>query len=31
MEPMLAKRIFDSDAQDVVRFQPRAKRRVVST
>ena len=31
MEPMLAKRIFDSSGQDVVRFQPKAKRRVVST
>jgi len=31
MEPMLANRIFDSDGQDVVRFQPKAKRRVVST
>ena len=31
MEPMLAKRIFDSSGQDVVLFQPTAKRRVVST
>jgi cell division protein FtsI/penicillin-binding protein 2 len=31
MEPMLANRIFDSDGHDVVRFQPKAKRRVVST
>ncbi|MGJ8640927.1 MAG: peptidoglycan D,D-transpeptidase FtsI family protein [Opitutaceae bacterium] len=31
MEPVLAKRIFDSTGSDVVRFSPKAKRRVVST
>ena len=30
MQPMLAKRIFDSVGEDVVRFKPKAKRRVVS-
>lgn len=30
MEPMLAKRIFDRAGQDVLRFSPKAKRRVVS-
>lgn len=31
MEPQLAKRVFDSKGDDVVRFSPLAKRRVVST
>lgn len=31
MEPMLAKRIFDAEGRDVVRFKPKAKRRVIST
>lgn len=31
MEPMLAKRVFDGFGNDVIRFQPKAKRRVVST
>lgn len=31
MEPMLAKRIFDGTGADVLRFSPKAKRRVVST
>jgi cell division protein FtsI (penicillin-binding protein 3)/stage V sporulation protein D (sporulation-specific penicillin-binding protein) len=31
MEPMLAKRVFDSSGHDVIRFKPKAKRRVVST
>lgn len=31
MEPMLAKRIFDAEGNDVVRFAPKAKRRVIST
>ncbi len=31
MEPMLVNRVFDSNGQNVVRFQPKAKRRVVST
>jgi cell division protein FtsI (penicillin-binding protein 3)/stage V sporulation protein D (sporulation-specific penicillin-binding protein) len=31
MEPMLAKRVFDENGQDVIRFQPKAKRRVIST
>ena len=31
MEPMLAKRVFDSSGNDVVRFNPKPKRRVVST
>ncbi|MFT5836921.1 MAG: cell division protein FtsI/penicillin-binding protein 2 [Candidatus Azotimanducaceae bacterium] len=31
MEPMLAKRIFDANGQDVIRFKPKAKRRVIST
>jgi cell division protein FtsI (penicillin-binding protein 3)/stage V sporulation protein D (sporulation-specific penicillin-binding protein) len=30
MEPMLAKRVFDHSGDDVIRFQPKAKRRVVS-
>jgi len=31
MEPMLAKRVFDGNGQDVIRFNPKAKRRVIST
>ncbi|HAV14671.1 MAG TPA: peptidoglycan glycosyltransferase [Opitutae bacterium] len=31
MEPLLTKRIFDSTGSDVIRFSPKAKRRVVST
>jgi len=31
MEPLLTCRIFDDNGQDVVRFSPKAKRRVVST
>lgn len=31
MEPLLTKRIFDSLGNDVIRFMPKAKRRVVST
>ena len=31
MEPMLAQRIFDPAGQDVLRFAPKAKRRVVSS
>ena len=31
MEPMLAKRVFDRFGNDVVRFNPKAKRRVIST
>jgi cell division protein FtsI/penicillin-binding protein 2 len=31
MEPMLVKRIFDTPGEDVLRFQPKAKRRVIST
>lgn len=31
MEPLLTKRIFDTTGNDVVRFTPKAKRRVVST
>lgn len=31
MEPMLAKRVFDVSGRDVVRFKPKAKRRVIST
>lgn len=31
MEPMLTKRIFDGEGQDVIRFSPKAKRRVVSS
>lgn len=31
MQPMLAKRIFDRQGEDVLRFAPKAKRRVVST
>jgi len=31
MEPLLTKRIFDSEGNDVIRFNPKAKRRVVST
>lgn len=30
MEPMLAKRIFDGSGRDVIRFKPKAKRRVIS-
>jgi len=30
MEPMLAKRVFDHSGDDIIRFQPKAKRRVVS-
>jgi len=30
MEPLLTKRIFDSTGEDVIRFAPKAKRRVVS-
>lgn len=30
MEPLLAKRIFDSRGNDVIRFAPKAKRRVIS-
>lgn len=30
MEPMLSKRVFDQDGRDVIRFSPKAKRRVVS-
>ncbi len=31
MEPLLTKRIFDASGDDVIRFTPKAKRRVVST
>lgn len=31
MEPMLARRIFDASGEEVLRFNPKAKRRVVST
>ena len=31
MEPMLAKRVFDISGNDVIRFNPKAKRRVIST
>jgi cell division protein FtsI/penicillin-binding protein 2 len=31
MEPMIAKRVFDANGQDVIRFKPKAKRRVIST
>jgi cell division protein FtsI (penicillin-binding protein 3)/stage V sporulation protein D (sporulation-specific penicillin-binding protein) len=31
MEPLIAQRIFDDAGNDVVRFTPKAKRRVVST
>ncbi|MFU8848146.1 MAG: peptidoglycan D,D-transpeptidase FtsI family protein [Opitutales bacterium] len=31
MQPMLAKRIFDRQGEDLLRFAPKAKRRVVST
>lgn len=31
MEPMLTKRVFDAYGNDVIRFQPKAKRRVIST
>jgi cell division protein FtsI (penicillin-binding protein 3)/stage V sporulation protein D (sporulation-specific penicillin-binding protein) len=31
MEPLIAQRIFDQAGNDVVRFSPKAKRRVVST
>jgi cell division protein FtsI/penicillin-binding protein 2 len=31
MEPVLTKRIFDSEGQEIVRFEPKAKRRVVSS
>jgi len=30
MEPMLAKRVFDDAGNDVIRFKPKAKRRVIS-
>ena len=30
MEPMVAKRVFDEEGRDVVRFNPCAKRRVIS-
>jgi cell division protein FtsI/penicillin-binding protein 2 len=30
MEPMLTQRIFDREGQDVLRFSPKAKRRVIS-
>lgn len=30
MEPMLTKRVFDHEGQDVIRFSPQAKRRVIS-
>ncbi|MGJ8653513.1 MAG: peptidoglycan D,D-transpeptidase FtsI family protein [Opitutaceae bacterium] len=30
MEPLIAKRIFDSRGNDVIRFSPKAKRRVIS-
>jgi cell division protein FtsI/penicillin-binding protein 2 len=30
MEPMLAKRVFDDEGEDVIRFSPKAKRRVTS-
>ncbi len=31
MEPLIAQRVFDANGQDVVRFSPKAKRRVIST
>ena len=31
MKPMLAQRIFDAAGEDVLRFSPQAKRRVIST
>lgn len=31
MEPLLTKRIFDSNGGDVLRFEPKAKRRVISS
>lgn len=31
MEPMLAKRVFDHEGNDVLRFKPEPKRRVIST
>jgi cell division protein FtsI/penicillin-binding protein 2 len=31
MEPMIAKRVFDANGEDVIRFKPKAKRRVIST
>ncbi len=31
MQPMLTRRVFDRQGQDVVRFSPQAKRRVIST
>jgi cell division protein FtsI/penicillin-binding protein 2 len=31
MEPMLAKRVFDVSGNDVIRFNPKARRRVIST
>ncbi len=31
MEPMLTQRIFDANGKDVIRFTPKAKRRVIST
>lgn len=31
MEPMLAQRVFDSFGHDIIRFKPKAKRRVIST
>lgn len=30
MEPMLTKRVFDHEGRDVLRFSPKAKRRVIS-
>lgn len=30
MEPLLTQRVFDHEGQDVVRFSPKAKRRVIS-
>jgi cell division protein FtsI (penicillin-binding protein 3)/stage V sporulation protein D (sporulation-specific penicillin-binding protein) len=31
MEPLMTKRIFDAAGNDVIRFSPKAKRRVIST
>lgn len=31
MQPMLANRVFDASGRDVIRFNPKAKRRVIST
>ncbi|MDP4777236.1 MAG: penicillin-binding protein 2 [Opitutales bacterium] len=31
MEPLLTKRVFDAYGNDVIRFSPKAKRRVIST